>query len=344
MKKIASCSIFLAACLTISQACQAQSSVQLYGLADMYVGAQKALGGKTTWAENSGGMSTSFWGLGGREDLGSGYSAVFAIEAFFRPSTGAAGRTATDTFFGRNAYVGLKGPQGTLLLGRNTLPYYVTALSFNPFGNSFGFSPALVQMYKGLAGQGMIGDTNWNNSVMYISPNLAGFTATGIYGSGNQAGHPGTNQVGADLKYSNGAFASAFSFQRAKYSITPGDLQTSIAGFNLQTAYLAAASYDFRVVKISALLQRVEDAITPGDENSNSGELGASIPVGPGAVLAAIMYTKSKGRGDPIRRTWSVGYDYPLSKRTDVYAAYMNDTATGLSSGYNAGLGIRTRF
>ncbi|WP_414447341.1 porin [Burkholderia sp. 22PA0099] len=333
-----------AGCLASSPFAQAQSAVQLYGLVDVYAGAQRALGGKTAAAENSNGMSTSFWGIGGQEDLGGGYSAVFALESFFRASNGAVGRSAADPFFSRNAYVGIKGPQGSLLLGRNTLPYYVTALSFNPFGNSFGFSPVLVQMYKGLPAQMVVGDTNWNNSIMYVSPTLAGFTATGVYATGNQAGHDGANQVAGDLRYANGAFAAAFSYQRVKYSVTPGDLQALIAGFTQQSAYLAAASYDFKVAKFSALVQRIEDSIQTGDIASNSGELGVSVPLGTGYAMASFMYTRSKGRGDPIRKTWTVGYDYPLSRRTDVYVAYLNDAATGLSNGYNAGVGMRTRF
>ncbi|MFM0501487.1 porin [Paraburkholderia caffeinilytica] len=344
MKNAMGKSLLLAGIGFCGSLAHAQNSVQLYGLVDVYAGAQRNLGAKTAWAENSGGMSTSFWGIGGQEDVGHGYSAVFALEAFFRTVNGAAGRTASDTFFGRNAYVGIKGPVGSLLLGRNTLPYYVTALSMNPFGNSFGFSPVLVQMYKGLTGQGLIGDTNWNNSIMYVSPALAGVTLTGVYASGNQPGQVGTNQIAGDLKYTNGSFSAAFSFQRARYSIAPGDLAASIAGFSQQTAYLAAASYNFGLFKLSALVQRIEDSISSGDQNSNSGELGVQIPVGVGAVLASYMYTKSKGRGDPFRKTWAVGYDYPLSKRTDMYVAYLNDSATRLSSGYNAGAGIRTRF
>ncbi|WP_322061512.1 porin [Paraburkholderia sp. J63] len=78
----------------------AQSSVSLYGLVDVYAGTQKSLGKPRAYAMNSGGFTTSFWGIGGQEDLGGGYAVQFALEAFMRPSNGGAGRFSGDTFFG----------------------------------------------------------------------------------------------------------------------------------------------------------------------------------------------------------------------------------------------------
>ncbi|MDD2714095.1 MAG: porin, partial [Simplicispira sp.] len=37
-------------------------------------------------------------------------------------------------------------------------------------------------------------------------------------------------------------------------------------------------------------------------------------------------------------------YDYNLSKRTDVYAMYMNDKITSQTNGNSFGVGIRHRF
>ncbi|WP_122781209.1 porin, partial [Pseudomonas viridiflava] len=47
---------------------------------------------------------------------------------------------------------------------------------------------------------------------------------------------------------------------------------------------------------------------------------------------------------DPQRDTVSVGYDYFLSKRTDVYATIMLDEYTGLANGKSAAMGFRHRF
>ncbi|MFX3586376.1 porin, partial [Ralstonia mannitolilytica] len=54
-----------------SAGAQAQSSVMLYGQVDAWAGATKNLGASDrAWGVNSGGMSTSYWGMKGSEDLG----------------------------------------------------------------------------------------------------------------------------------------------------------------------------------------------------------------------------------------------------------------------------------
>src|SRR5581483_6723104 len=54
-----------AALLASASSAFAQSSVQLYGQVDEWVGAQKFPGGKTAVVVSGGGMSTSYWGLKG---------------------------------------------------------------------------------------------------------------------------------------------------------------------------------------------------------------------------------------------------------------------------------------
>ncbi|WP_042337325.1 porin [Paraburkholderia ferrariae] len=329
--------------LAISGTACAQSGVQLYGVIDEFVGTQTPVGTKHAYGLFSNGMQTSYFGITGNEDLGGGYATVFRLEAYLTPSSGKVGRFAGDpSFWGRNAYVGLETPAGLVTTGRNTVPYFLDALRVNPFGNAFGFSPAMIQMYKGLPGQEIAGDTEWNNSVMYTSPGIGGFELSAIYGFGNAAGRPGQNQWGGSAAYGRGPLYAVAAYQQLKYNVTPGDLTTSIPGFEQQSALLAGATWDFRVVKVYGFYQHVDDSITTGDLSTNSGQLGVSIPFGDaGKLTASYMYMKGIGRGDPIRRTWAVGYDYRLSVRTDVYLAYTNDHATSAGT---AGVGIRTAF
>lgn len=338
--------VFGMAAIAVSGAACAQSSVQLYGVIDEFVGTQTAVGTKHAYGLFSNGMTTSYFGISGTEDLGGGYAAVFRLEAYLTPSSGRVGRYVGDpSFWGRNAYVGLQTPAGLVTLGRNTIPYYLQALRLNPFGNSFGFSPALIQMYKGLPAQGLTGDTEWNNSVMYTSPSLGGFEASAAYGFGNTAGRPGQNQWGGDASYRHGPLYAVVAYQQLKYNVTPGDLNTAVPGFTQQSALLAGATWDFGVVKLSGFYQHMADSISSGDLSTNSAQLGATLPLGAaGKLMASYMYMKGVGRGDPIRRTWALGYDYRLSRRTDVYIAYLNDHATSAGAGETAGVGIRTAF
>ena len=69
-----------------------------------------------------------------------------------------------------------------------------------------------------------------------------------------------------------------------------------------------------------------------------------SVPLGGGSVLASYAYTKSSGTSNVNRKTWALGYDYNLSKRTDIYAAYMNDKVSSMSGGDTFGGGVRMKF
>ena len=69
---------------------------------------------------------------------------------------------------------------------------------------------------------------------------------------------------------------------------------------------------------------------------------GASVPVGAGKVLVGAA--KTRVTPGNTRDTWTVGYDYFLSKSTDVYAMYMNDKITNYARGNSFAVGVRHRF
>ena len=168
-----------AALLASASSAFAQSSVQLYGQVDEWVGSQKFPGGKTAVVVSGGGMSTSYWGLKGSEDLGNGYKAIFALEGFFLAQNGQYGRFTGDTMFSRNAYVGIESPYGTVTAGRLTTPLFVSTILFNPFVDSYVFSPMVYHTYLGLGtfptystDQGVTGDSGWSNAVSVLVAEL----------------------------------------------------------------------------------------------------------------------------------------------------------------------------
>jgi len=118
--------IAAATCVAAAAPVHAQSSVSLYGQVDEWIGATKFPGGDRAWNVSGGGMSTSYWGLHGAEDLGNGYKAIFTLESFFRAQNGQFGRFQGDTFFARNAYVGVSSPYGTVTAGRLTTHLFLS--------------------------------------------------------------------------------------------------------------------------------------------------------------------------------------------------------------------------
>ena len=110
-------SIAAAALALTAMGAQAQSSVQLMGTADLYAGSIRMAGDAASKSTvGSGGMTTSWWGMKGSEDLGGGLKANFAFTSFMRMNTGTVGRFVNDPMFSRDANVGLSGAFGSVLI------------------------------------------------------------------------------------------------------------------------------------------------------------------------------------------------------------------------------------
>jgi predicted porin len=309
----------------LATAASAQSNVSFYGLLDLSIGQTQAPGGAASKGVDSGKMTTSYVGVKGREDLGGGLAAVFALEHFMRADTATAGRFDADAFWSRNAYVGLSGGLGTALVGRNTTQLFVNTLLFSPFGDSFGFSPSIRHYFTSGT---TTGDSGWSDSVKVTSPTFGGATLTAHYAAGE--GNGGANS-GLSGLYFSGPLGLAAAWQKVEKGATVADTTT----WQLQ------GSYDLKVVKLFAQYGQVDNQ-TSGLDYGIAG-VGASVPVGELGKLLA-QWSQIDPSAGAQRTTFSIGYDHLLSKRTDVYVAYMSDQLSGLATGHNYGLGVRHRF
>jgi len=308
------------AALAASTAAFAQSSVTLYGKLDVSIARDqtKLANQQSTTVTNieSGRMLESYFGLRGTEDLGGGLKAVFKLESEIAVDNGAA-VGGTNNFFGRNAYVGVAGDFGSVVVGRRESLIKDETTKFNPFGNSVDFAYLSA------------GSDSWSNSLTYVSPNLSGLTLS----------------VQTSLKEGNGSttnnYRSGGNAVSANY--TAGDLALSAVyadvrdtqGFatnSKETGFLLGASYDFKVAKVFGQYGRskVAEKNVVGDETFRDYQLGVSVPVGAnGAVLASFGAGKSTVDGlvgSSKDRQYSLGYTHNLSKRTSAYAAYTRAT------------------
>lgn len=327
----------VAAGLAAASAAHAQSSVTVFGLVDMSAGQFQAAGAPKVKKAESGSMTTSHLGFKGREDLGGGLAAIFSIESFLRADLGQNGRFNGDRFWARNAYVGVASNIGTVRLGRNTTPLFVSSLSFNAFGDSYGFSPTMRHVFLGGVGE-VAGDSAWDNSVLVETPNFGGFSAVGVLNAGEGSGTGRNWSVRAS--YAGGPFGATAVWQEVKNGITGA----SFAGLEKQGTGQIGLTYDLRAAKLFAQYTDVKSQFAGGgDRRAKITSVGTSVPIGNGKLLAQYGYTRYSGKDDK-RKTGSLGYDHDLSKRTDVYAVYMNDKFTGQSTGNSYAVGIRHRF
>lgn len=309
----------------------AQSAVTAYGLVDLSLGSTKAPGGIAQTGVDSGKLTTSYFGFRGSEDLGGSLSAVFKLEGFLRADTGESGRFTGDALFSRNASVGLSSKDlGTITLGRNTTPLFVSTLSFNAFGDSFGYSPSIRHYFSNGT---VTGDSGWSNSAVYASPTFSGFKfGLAAATKGGDNGNSNGGNWGADVGYASGPLSAAFVFQDVKK-----DGVTAVA--DTRTWQLNGA-YDFGVAKTFLQLGEVESDTVPNTHRIAG--VGARVPVGAGAVLA--QWGRLSPHTGADRNTLSLGYIHNLSKRTELYAVAMHDKMDNISAGRSYSLGIRHRF
>ena len=314
--------------LSLIGAVQAQSTVSLYGLMDLSAGASKAPGGSSVTGVASGNMSTSHIGFSGKEELGAGLTASFAIESFLRADNGSAGRFNGDAFWARNAYVSLASKElGDVKLGRNTTPLFVSTLIFNAFGDSFGYSPSFRHYFTSNT---VSGDSGWSNSVLYTTPGMSGATVSLIAAAGEGTG---SSNWGVSTLYFAGPFAATAVYQKVNKN-------TAGFGTDATNTWQLGASYDLGAAKLFGQVGKVDNKTTVNDYKLTS--FGAAVPMGGGKVLA--QYSQVTPATGAKLKTYSLGYDYDLSKRTDLYAAFMSEDVTGKSSGNSYSVGIRHRF
>ncbi|MFB9127842.1 porin [Paraburkholderia dipogonis] len=329
----------------------AQSSLQLYGQIDEWVGARKWPGGQTAALLAGGGLSTSYWGLKGSENLGNGSSAIFALESFFQPQNGGYGSYPGDTFFSRNAYVGIESPYGTLTAGHLTTQLFISTLLFNPFVDSYVFSPMIQHTYLGLGtfpsyntDQGSAGGFAWNNALQYSTPAFGGWSGAIMYGLGNAAGQNGAKKWSGEVTYSGSELSATAVYQYVNFNAQPGDLSSLVTGLKSQSIGQIGLSYDLKFVKFFGQYMYTCDTQQSGSWHVQTGQGGVAVPLGVGTLMASVAYSRDSGGLDQTRKSAAIGYDYPLSKRTDVYAAYLYDHFNKQSSGQTYGVGIRAKF
>jgi len=335
------------AALLACGAAQSQSSVQLYGLIDASIGQFQNAGGLKTKRLESGNMSTSFIGFKGSEDLGGGLRAGFTLESFFLVDSGGASRVpGVDAFWARNSNVYLSGGFGLLRLGRMGPPLFVSTLLFNAFGDSFGYSPAIRQYYNAPYGTPLVGDSGWNNAVGYTTPKLGGLSATLMVAAGEGSATARGPNIGANVLYFGGPIALTAAWQKVEAQGTLGRGIAAFPGFSSQSAYQVGGSYNLGVAKLFAQVGKISTDATVDVDTTNI-HLSANVPLGNGALLATYGTSKIKTAGvaaEPKSTMLTVGYQYSLSKRTDLYAVYMSDKYTARTNGNTLAAGVRHTF
>lgn len=315
---------------------QAQSSLTVYGIADVGVVREYGRFAPSITKLDSGMQSGSRLGFKGSEDLGTGMKALFVLETGLQMDTG--GFAQGGLAFGRQAYVGIDSGYGTLTLGRQNQSQFIALDAIDPFSTGLaGTSTNLFYFPKGIRN---------NNMIMYASPTVGGFSGELQYAFGEVAGNASAGRnIGGAFGYAAGPLQVKLSYEKENLLISP------IGESNRMT--MLSGGYDFSVVQVGAAYQIAKNDSTRDETNAL---IGVTIPFGASTVMASYIRHKDRALSSGNANQFALGYTYALSKRTNLYSSYarIGDTnsralfvgnATGGGSNNTAvSVGVRHKF
>jgi predicted porin len=287
----------------------AQSSVTIYGKAD--IGVARSIGSSVTELKQASGSRLGFRGT---EDLGGGLKANFQLENRFLPDTGAAASSAS--FFNGRAIVGLEGGFGRIDMGRDYTAAFWTALG----GDVFGYDG--VAANAGVAGAGGNQTVRFDNVISYKSPTMGGLTLEASSAL-KEAGAKNGSSV--RISYASGPIAASIATEK-------GQASQKYNGFG--------AAYNLGVARVNALISKGE---TAAGVESEGMLLGLTVPMG--ALSLKASYGTLEVGGKKTVQQMGLGARYALSKRTDLYTSYANNSKAAAGTKKNGiEFGLQTNF
>lgn len=291
----------------------------------------------------------SRWGLRGMEEISPDFKVGFVLESGFRSDTGALG-AARDTgrIFDRESHIDLHTKFGKFQFGR--MPLFGSVLGADGL---FRAIDPLFANYTFAFGSGSVTASDWtrvDNAISYVTPTFAGLTGYAMYSFKND-GTTDAEESKAEsdryaslaLRYQNGSLEAVLVTDMTMYGSVDKKEHEEAGADNGFTVTLGG-NYEFsNGFKLIAFAQYFKDQWL--NTNARAGvtfdgvdyitgkkgygfvdgygvSLGANYPLGGGTIKGQIAYRDMDNTNDVDFNRWFValGYDYPLSKRTSLFA------------------------
>lgn len=319
-------------------------------------GTVAAAGSKSTVEQGTGNVST--WGIKGSEEIGEGTKVIFHLESGFLADDGTIYGSG-NKIFERESSVGIESTTyGQIKFGR--FPALTTGSGttgifnsrVNPFGAGWG------NMTGGWKFAGTLANARYDNMINYISPKFGGLRFHAQYSfknSGDDAAKEGSSKT--DRWWAVGATYTAerFYLAAAVDCIDYANRQDYYVNGTVRSAedaykVLVGGHYDFGTFKLYGTAQYMKNIPWIGGystkevapmlnsaftdkEVSQKGfdawavSTGVDFRAAGGTVKMSVAYAQAENQNDTgatgkdmQRANLGLGYIYPLSKRTSVYA------------------------
>lgn len=341
-----------------------------------------------SFSMESGMASGSRFGFKGTEDLGNGLTVGFILEDGIKSDTG----VDDDVLFNRESSLFLQGGFGKVAFGRigsfnGGVSSWAKYGVMSVFGTSWGDYSAQAGTWAMGAGMwnNMIAyeTPSFAGFKVFAQYGMGNQVKEGeeLVGEENESSSDRYYAIGAS--YGNGPLSLYFavdSINYASYSATGAASVDQDGDDSLTVTF--GGNYDFEVVKLYAGAQYFDEIkrskmkgivndLDAGDFNAGgfadrmkgwSLGVSAGIPAAGGTIMVGAAYLDAEAadsvgvdRKDDELSRWiiSAGYDYPFSKRTDVYGVvtynqdnlkYTGNTADQDPYMFGVMVGLRHRF
>lgn len=331
------------------------ANVEIYGLINpalMFTSSNGDFDGaetKNQFSMEEGKEFGSRWGLRGMEEISPDFKVGFVLESGFRSDTGALG-AARDTgrIFDRESHIDLHTKFGKFQFGR--MPLFGSVLGADGL---FRAIDPLFANYTFAFGSGSVTASDWtrvDNAISYVTPTFAGLTGYAMYSFKND-GTTDAEESKAEsdryaslaLRYQNGSLEAVLVTDMTMYGSVDKKEHEEAGADNGFTVTLGG-NYEFsNGFKLIAFAQYFKDQWL--NTNARAGvtfdgvdyitdkkgygfvdgygvSLGANYPLGGGIIKGQVAYRDMDNTDDVDFNRWFValGYDYPLSKRTSLFA------------------------
>lgn len=365
-------SLGLGMALCMAAPCYALDTVNIYGLIDIGVLYNSDAGGSSLYRLAPSNLQGNRIGFSGTENLGGGTSALFVLENGFSVNNGTLGQGGAlfgrQAYVGLKGNVGsiMFGRQYDLLT--NYVAGFTSAVS--SYTGGMGQITSVYGAHPGDL-DNLNSTKRINNSIKYVSPDFNGFSAGAMLALGESsasfakgriwslgAGYGrGPLRVGAGIVVANDP---NFSFWGNNPSANPESATNALnltsriaSGYaSARTQQIAAAglAYTTTVGTVGAVYSNVrfkdlgyETARGLNPRNFNGGtatfntmEINYAYKFTP-ALQVGVAYHYTVGENpidseDARYKQLSIGVDYALSKRTDLYSVAIRQKASGIES------------
>lgn len=314
----------------------AQSSVTIYGIADLGADMQRGGVAGTIYKVSSGIQSGSRLGFKGTLEVAPGLSALFVMEMGVSLDTGASNQGGL--VWGRQAYAGLRTDYGSLTLGRQyTAVNNALCGDIDPFGCGTAGHAGNLMSVGGTPTNGGNGSRT-NNAIKFTSVDYSGVKGELTFAPGEVAGnHQAGHTLGGSIGYTKGLLTL-----RLAHNSVVNPTNTHTANVTFLGGKLDAGP---AVLALGYAINKGAFSANSNIANPDSRDIlaGVSVPIGAGSLLASYIKRDDRFARNNASQA-AIGYSYALSKALNLYTAYahIHNTApnTNAAAFYTVGNAI----